>query len=132
MSDKIIQQAADVLRKAQETGLACGPIRELISGENPETAYAIQALNTEFFLKQGRKIVGRKIGLTSKAVQEQLGVTQPDYGILYADMLRKEGAQINISDVMQTKIEAEIAFVLKKDLKGKQNTIEAVIDAVNY
>jgi 2-keto-4-pentenoate hydratase len=132
MLNQAIQQAAEVLRKAQETGLACEPIRELISGQNPKSAYAIQAFNTEFFLKQGRKIVGRKIGLTSKVVQEQLGVDQPDYGILYADMLRKEGTQINLSDVMQTKIEAEIAFVLAKDLNQKENAIEDVIDAIAY
>ena len=61
-----------------------------------------------------------------------MGVDQPDYGILYADMLRKEGTQINLSDVMQTKIEAEIAFVLAKDLNQKENAIEDVIDAIAY
>jgi 2-keto-4-pentenoate hydratase len=132
MADQAIQQAAEILRKAQETGLACEPIRGLIAGQHAESAYAIQAFNTAFFLKQGRQIVGRKIGLTSKAVQEQLGVDQPDYGILYADMLREDSVEIKFSDVMQTKIEAEIAFVLAKDLKQQENTIEEVIDAVAY
>ena len=132
MLDQAIQQAAEILRKAQETGLDCEPIRELISGQKPESAYAIQAYNTAFFLQQGRKIVGRKVGLTSKAVQEQLGVDQPDYGILYADMLREEGVEITFSDVMQTKIEAEIAFVLNKDLIQQENTVEDLIDAIAY
>lgn len=132
MVTQAIQQAATLLREAEETGQTCKPIREIISVQEPETAYSIQALNTEVFLKQGREIVGRKIGLTSKAVQEQLGVDQPDYGILYKDMLRDEGTHINISDVMQAKIEVEIAFVLEKDLNKQENSIEEVIDAIAY
>lgn len=77
MATQAIHQAAAVLREAEEIGQACKPVREIISAQEAEDAYSIQALNTEFFLKQGRKIVGRKIGLTSKAVQEQLGVDQP-------------------------------------------------------
>ncbi len=132
MATQAVHQAAAVLREAEETGQACKPVREIISAQEAEAAYSIQAINTEFFLRQGRKIVGRKIGLTSKAVQEQLGVDQPDYGILYADMSRNEGTQINFSDVMQAKIEAEIAFVLEKDLTSEDNTIDAVIDAIAY
>jgi len=132
MTDHAIEKAAEILRKAQETGLACDPVRGSISGRKSEGAYAIQAYNTEFFLKEGRQIIGRKIGLTSKAVQEQLGVDQPDYGILYADMLRDEETPINVTDVLQAKIEGEIAFVLKKDLDRQDNTIDAVIDAVAY
>lgn len=132
MLDQTIKQAAEILRKAQETGLACDPIREILDRQESKMAYAIQAFNTEFFLKQGRQMIGRKIGLTSKAVQEQLGVDQPDYGILYADMSRNEETPIPISDVVQPKIEGEIAFVLKKDLDRKDNKIDAVIDAVDY
>ena len=127
-----IKHAAEALRKAQETGLTCEPIREMLEGQDSKMAYAIQAFNTEFFLKHGRQMVGRKIGLTSRAVQAQLGVDQPDYGILFADMSRNEETPINVSDVVQAKIEGEIAFVLKKDLGRQDNTIDSVIDAVDY
>lgn len=132
MVDQAIQQAAVLLRQAEETGQACRPIREIIPNQGAEAAYAIQELNTEYFLKQGRRIVGRKIGLTSEAVQKQIGVDEPDYGILYADMSRKAGEEINIADVLQAKIEAEIAFVLKQDLNKAVCTIENVIDAIDY
>ena len=132
MIDKAIQKAAEILRQADETGQACEPIRDILGDANVSRAYAVQELNTKYFLKQGRRIVGRKIGLTSEAVQKQIGVDQPDYGILYADMLRKDGEEINIKDILQPKIEAEIAFVLKKDLYKEVSTTEDVIDAIDF
>lgn len=132
MTDQAIQQAAEILRQAEQTGQACRPIREIIPDHGVEAAYSVQELNTEYFLKQGRQIVGRKIGLTSEAVQKQIGVDQPDYGILFDDMARKNGDVIDIADVMQPKIEAEIAFVLKQDLRKEVSTTADVIEAIDY
>ena len=81
-----IQTAARRIKNAAKTGKPCKPIRDLIKKGDVDAAYAIQTLNTQAWIKEGRRPVGRKIGLTAKSVQTQLGVDQPDYGILYADM----------------------------------------------
>ena len=132
MANQTLQKAAEILRQAEQTGQACEPIRDLLVDQEVGAAYLIQELNTEHFLKQGRQMVGRKIGLTSEAVQQQIGVDEPDYGILYADMLRNDGEEIKFSDVMQPKIETEIAFVLKADLSKVLNTIDDVTAAIDY
>jgi 2-keto-4-pentenoate hydratase len=132
MSNQKIQHAAEIIRKAYDTGQPCEPIRDSLHDSSLDTAYAVQVCNTEYWLEQGRCLVGRKIGLTSKAVQQQLGVDQPDYGMLYADMCRGDGEEINFGDVLQTKIEAEIVFVLEKDLDKEINTTADLIGAIAY
>ena len=82
--------------------------------------------------KTGRRLVGRKIGLTSLAVQKQLGVHQPDYGMLFADMARGDGEDISVRDVMQPKVEAEIAFVIGRDLAEEQLTFADLHRAIEY
>ena len=72
----------------------------------------VQELNTNRRLAEGARLVGRKIGLTSVAVQKQLGVDQPDYGMLFADMARADGETVPVSRLIQPKVEGEIAFVL--------------------
>ncbi len=133
MPDEIkIQKAADQLWQAQSDLTPCNPVRTLIGEQDVETAYAVQAINTKRFLKQGRQIIGRKIGLTAKTVQQQLGVNQPDYGMLFADMDVPDGEEIAIGRVLQPKVEAEIAFVLDQDLDSEQLTITDVIGAIRY
>jgi 2-keto-4-pentenoate hydratase len=88
---KTIDAVAERLRKAAETGVAVAPIRDEIAAGGVAAAYAVQQANTDFYLKQGRRLVGRKIGLTSKSVQKQLGVDSPDFGMLYADMALYDG-----------------------------------------
>jgi 2-keto-4-pentenoate hydratase len=77
-----------------------------------EAAYAIQEANTRFWIANGRIPVGRKIGLTSPAVQRQLGVDQPDYGVLFDDMFVADGGTVAAAELLQPKIEAEIAFIM--------------------
>jgi 2-keto-4-pentenoate hydratase len=81
-------------------------------------AYAVQRLLTEDSLARGRRIVGQKIGLTSAAVHQQLGVDQPDSGVLFADMRVATGATVPTHTLLQPKVEAEIAFILADDLDG--------------
>ena len=97
-----------------------------------EAAYAVQDINTEHWLAQGRRLVGRKTGLTSKSVQKQLGVDQPDYGMLFADMDVAEGEEIALDRVLQPKAEAEIAFVLGEDLDHEHITMTDLTLAVEY
>ena len=129
-----IGRLAERLRTAHETGVAVKPLRdELPAGDlAAAAAYAVQNVNTRHWLKQGRRLIGRKIGLTSKAVQKQLGVDQPDYGMLYADMALYDGEEVPMPKVMQPKVEAEIALVLERDLKEQDLSITELMSAVAY
>ena len=123
---------AEALREAAIHRQAIGPVRVDIGHDNIEDAYHIQQINTNFRVNHGARIVGKKIGLTSFAVQQQLGVNQPDYGILFNDMEVLNGGSIAAEDLMQPKVEAEIAFVLKSDLDRKHMTLVDVINAIDY
>ncbi len=131
-------EVADRLRFAAEHGQPCPPLRDAIAqaaGANADPialAYAIQQHNTEHALGAGRRLIGRKIGLTSVAVQRQLGVDQPDFGMLFADMARQDGEEIDCADVLQPKVEAEIALVLEHDLPHAVHTVADVIRATAF
>lgn len=127
-----IRQLADRIRIAHDSGVATDPIRDELAPGDLASAYAIQKINTQHWVKQGRRLVGRKIGLTSKSVQKQLGVDQPDYGMLYADMAFGDGEEVPLARVMQPKVEAEIALVLERDLKQKDLTMAELMSAVAY
>ena len=131
MDTKIIEQAASRLFEAAQTGIACEPVRDLIKLDL-EAAYAVQDINTQRYLKAGRRLVGRKIGLTSLAVQKQLGVDQPDFGALYADMEFFDGDVIPLSKVAQPKAEAEIAFILSADIPNADVTASEICAAIDY
>ena len=132
IDSKTIEQAALALRGAAETGKPVSPIRDLISAGGVEAAYAVQEANTKHYLANGRRLVGRKIGLTSIAVQRQLGVDQPDYGMLFADMDVPEGIPVSLDQVIQPKVEAEIAIVVGRDLPHPDMTTAEMIRAVEY
>ncbi|GGD61376.1 2-keto-4-pentenoate hydratase [Lacimicrobium alkaliphilum] len=126
------QQAAEQLRQAAESGAPCKPVRTMLAEQDLESAYRVQNLNTRHWQQQGRRLVGRKIGLTSAVVQTQLGVDQPDFGALFADMAIAEGEEISSSLLLQPKIEAEVALVLERDLAMEQPTIADVIRATAF
>ncbi|GGO65508.1 2-keto-4-pentenoate hydratase [Bowmanella pacifica] len=125
-------RAAMQLRQAQECGQPCAPVRTLLADNDLDSAYRVQQLNTEYWQQQGRRLVGRKIGLTSKEVQTQLGVNQPDFGALFADMAIAEGDEIPFSAVLQPKIEAEVALVLEQDLDMQQPTLADILRATAF
>lgn len=131
-SDDQLKEAADRLYVAAATGIPCEPIRNLLPTATPEDAYAIQHLNTSRHVSEGRVIVGRKIGLTSMAVQKQLGVDQPDFGTLFADMAYADGEAMPWRLMAQAKVEAEVALVLERDLPSESVTPVEVLDAVAY
>lgn len=127
-----IASAADRLRRAEGSGQACAPVRTLFEAGDLAAAYAVQAMNVERGVAGGRRIVGRKIGLTARSVQRQLGVDQPDYGILFADMEVADGEVVALGRVLQPKAEAEVALVLERDLTVEQPTVADVIRATAY
>ena len=123
------EELAQRLREAY----AGGPVPPLRDGLDPVDAagaYAVQTLNTRLWEAQGRRIVGRKAGLTAKAVQTQLGVDQPDFGVLFDDMQVADGGFLDPARCLQPKAEAEIAFVLAADLPSPTTTADEVAAAV--
>lgn len=114
---------------------ACAPIDPIaaeLGDKEAASAYAVQAEVTKRGIAAGRRLVGRKIGLTSKAVQQQLGVDQPDYGALFADMEIATGDEVQIAKLIQPRIEAEIAVVLDRDLPEPDVGMGALMRAVAY
>ena len=97
-----------------------------------DAAYAIQQENTAHWQEEGRRVVGSKIGLTSRAVQKQLGVDRPDFGVLFADMMVAEDEPVAAGRVLQPKIEAEVAFLLDRDIDVETPTVADVLRAVAY
>ena len=132
VSPATIKKLAERLRKAGESGVATTPIRDEIPVGDVAAAYAIQNLNTQYWIKARRRVVGRKIGLTAKAVQKQLGVDQPDYGMLYADRMMYDGEEVPLSKVMQPKCEAEVCLVLERDIKKSHITMTELISSIAY
>lgn len=132
VSDADIAAAADRLVSAAAGGTPCTPIRDLIGESDLVAAYAVQQRFNDSRTQAGAVVVGRKIGLTSKAVQEQLGVGQPDLGVLFDDMAFENGADIPMTRLIQPKVEGEVAFVLKKDLVDGPLDDAQVRDAIDY
>ncbi|HWU05948.1 MAG TPA: fumarylacetoacetate hydrolase family protein [Streptomyces sp.] len=114
--DDSIAAAAARLREAAATGVPTIPVRDLIGRDDVEAAYAVQTRLAAERIEAGATVVGRKIGLTSTAVQQQLGVDQPDFGVLFDDMAYSDGSAVPAEAILQPRVEAEIAFVLKDDL----------------
>ncbi|MEU4410049.1 fumarylacetoacetate hydrolase family protein [Streptosporangium sp. NPDC023963] len=125
-------EAADRLLEAARSGKPCAPVRETLPSRSAETGYAVQEINTRRALDEGRRLVGRKIGLTSAAVQRQLGVDRPDFGMLFADMAYLDGLPVPTGRFLQPRVEAEVALVLGDDLEGGPFTVADVIRAVDF
>ncbi len=123
------EEAAQLLRAAYSSG-AIAPLRDYLAPTDAAAAYTVQEINTRLWEAEGRRIVGRKAGLTAKAVQQQLGVDQPDFGVLFDDMRVADGGTLDPAKCVQPKAEAEIAFVLGSDLPSASSTPAEVAAAV--
>lgn len=132
MTPNQINTAAQMLVKAEKTGVQCG----LISLANPEMtldhAYAVQDAFVAAKIATGLRQIGWKIGLTSRAMQQALNITTPDSGVLLSDMVFHTGDTIAAGRFIQPRIEAEIAFVMKSDISGPNITREDVLAATDY
>ena len=132
MDDLQIKQYGDEL---YEAFVKFSPVRPLLEREPDitiEDAYKIQEHFVARRVAAGERIIGKKIGATSKPVQDFLGVYQPDFGMLTSGMVYQEGDTIDLGTMIQPKAEAELAFVLKADLKGPGITAMDVIRATDY
>lgn len=132
MQESRISELGDALYLSLTTGKPAAKISVLEPESTIEDAYRIQLRMLERRVADGDSIIGKKIGLTSKAIQDALGVYQPDFGQLTRQMLHKDGDAIDLGKLMQPQAEAELAFVLKEDLIGPGITATDVIRATDY
>ncbi|MBB5577277.1 MULTISPECIES: 2-oxo-hept-4-ene-1,7-dioate hydratase [Rhizobium] len=132
LSHDEIQAAAENLDQAERTRVQAG----LLSLKHPEMtmddSYAIQNAWVQKKIARGRKPIGWKIGLTSKAMQYALNINIPDSGVLFDDMVFEDGATVPADRFIQPRIEAEIAFVMKAPLKGPNVSIFDVLNATDF
>lgn len=131
VSEKIKQYARQLLT-AEKTTQSIVPLTELDASLNIKDAYEIQLETVKMKLNEGRHVVGKKVGLTSVAMQKMLHVDEPDYGHLLDDMVFGNEAIVNVSSMLSPKIEAEIGFVLGEDLVGPNVTFLDVMMATDY
>jgi len=132
MNQSSSDSIAAKLRDCYTHGQAMAPIREALPEASIEDAYAIQAANTAHWEKEGRTLVGAKIGLTAQTVQTQLGVDQPDFGHIFADMAVLDGETVAHGRLLQPKVEAEVAFVMARTPDVSRLTSAELIDCVAY
>ena len=131
MSTTEHEHAAQRLIDAATTQIPCEPILDLLPDGTIDDGYAIQQRVIEL-TRTGSRRVGRKIGLTSHAVQRQMGVDTPDFGVLFADMACGDGEPVPNSRLMQPRVEAEVAFVLNSDLPERPIIASDVIRATDF
>jgi len=131
MKDRFLQELADKLYLAERDRVAIPPLTEFSKALTLDDAYAIQLKNIDRVTAMGYKISGKKIGLTSPGIQQQLGVNEPDFGHLFASMDCREG-KIDTTQLIAPKIEAELAFVLGDNLTGGNVSAMDVRKATKY
>jgi 2-keto-4-pentenoate hydratase len=124
------ESAAQKIRAAYRDG-PIEPLRGVLDPLDVEGAYAVQSINTRYWMQHDRRVVGHKIGLTAKAVQRQLGVDRPDHGVLFDDM-RVADAGVLAADLIQPRVEAEIALILARDLRDPDATPKQVRAATDH
>jgi 2-keto-4-pentenoate hydratase len=124
------EETALRLRNAYREG-AIAPLRSTLAVDDVEGAYAVQKVNTTFWTAAGRRVIGRKIGLTATSVQRQLGVDQPDFGVLFDDMSVADGGEI-VKRLLQPRIEGEVAFVMARDFDNPRATTTDLMAAIAY
>lgn len=132
MASTELEKYAQSLWDARTQQKAIAPITEQNAEISLAQAYEISQINFKKRLQAGERSLGRKIGLTSRAVQKQLGVFEPDFGYLSSAMNISCGEKVNISSLLQPKVEGEVAFFLKKDLSGPGISAAQVISATEF
>jgi 2-keto-4-pentenoate hydratase len=126
------QALADRLWEAEQDAVTIDPLLGDLKEGDVEAAYEVQLINTARSLSLGRRLIGRKIGLTSLAVQEQFGVYEPDFGALFADTCFGDAEPIPARKVPQPRVEGEVAIVLARDLPHPDTTIVELMSAVDF
>jgi 2-keto-4-pentenoate hydratase len=129
MDTKMVAELGREIFLAEQKAVPFAPLTEQHPGLDPSTAYAVQEEYVRLRTEHGARLVGRKIGCTSRAIQELFDITTPDYGHLFDDMVVPAGGTIATSELIAPMVEPEIAFVLGQDLRGPNVTAEDVLGA---
>jgi 2-oxo-hept-3-ene-1,7-dioate hydratase len=132
LASELIQRLAQSLEDAEKSHNPVGIFSIAHPDITIEDAYAIQREWIRIKRENGRKVIGHKIGLTSKAMQDAVGINEPDYGVLLDDMVEYDGASIAASRFRQPRLEVELAFILDKPLSGPNCSLPDVLDATRY
>lgn len=127
-----IESAASRLQNAEQSRSPCAPVRTLLPDGDVEAAYKVQQLVTERKITAGSRLIGRKIGLTSKSVRDQLGVDSPDYGAIFAETAFGTGEEISVDTFIAPKVEGEIALVLSRDIDVLRPTMADILRATDF
>lgn len=129
-SEQTLAELAANLRQAEDTRIAIPALTDSHPELSVADAYRIQQINVHRRKEEGGLVRGRKIGLTSAAMQQQLGVDEPDFGALFDDMLIEEGDAVPVSELVQPRVEGEIAFLMESELQGPGVTSADALRAV--
>jgi len=132
ISKQEIQAMGEQVYQAEKSRSTIAPFTDFHPNLTLAEAYQIQLAYVERKLADGAKVVGKKIGLTSRAIQQQLGIDQPDYGHLFDTMLVPEGMPLRNSELIQARIEVEVAFVLGRDLRGPGVDVTQALAATRF
>ncbi len=132
LDSSVIHGIADELAAAEEERTTVPLLTARHPGMTVDDAYAVQQVRVERGIADGRRLAGRKIGLTSKVMQQATGITEPDYGAVFADQVFETGAVIPFDRYSNVRIEVELAFVLRAPLRGPDVTLFDVLDATAY
>lgn len=126
------QEAADLLRVAEQTQVAIPPLIQTFPHMDVTDTYEIQLLNIRRRLAAGATVYGHKVGLSSKAMQEMMGVDEPDYGHLLSDMVYTQDTPIPTQSFLIPRVEVEVGFILGDDLPGEGCTVEDVLRCTDF
>lgn len=132
LSTSEIKQAAQELYQAERQAQPIDPISLRFPGMTISDSYAIQEQWVQRKIDDGQRVVGYKIGYTSRAMQKALNIKEPDYGVLLEDMVFADGSDIEVSQFCDPRIEMELAFILKEELSGENVTVFDVLNATDY
>lgn len=132
LSTEDVSRIADELAEADRTHGVIPRITARHPEATVEDSYAIQGVWRDRMVASGRRLVGRKIGLTSKAMQQATGITEPDYGVMFDDTVYRSGDSIPVDHFSNVRIEVELAFVLASPLEGPDCTLEDALAAIDY
>ncbi|MEV8369995.1 fumarylacetoacetate hydrolase family protein [Microbacterium sp. NPDC064584] len=127
-----IARIAEELAEADRTHELIPRITARHPDATVEDSYAIQGVWRDRMIASGRLLVGRKIGLTSRAMQQATGITEPDYGVMFDDTVYRTGDDIPVERFSNVRVEVELAFVLKHPLEGPDCTLEDALAAIDY
>lgn len=132
LSDVSRREIAEAFHAAERDRRQMTAPSETHPGFDIDDAYAVQRYQLEQQLADGASLLGHKVGLTAKAMQDMLGVKEPDFGHLLDTMILPDGAAVRLADLCMPRVEPELAFVLDRPLRGQDTTIADVLEATEY